>query len=290
MAKKRSFRISTLGSQITSVISVALVLLIIGVLASIGMATRNLTDSVKGHISLICRLDIQAGTDQINALKQTFSQAPYVSSYLYTSPDEVLAQEMEYNPEIMDLLDENPYSPEFELRLKPAYASSDSIGRITNSLEALPYVEEVISQAKAADTINSAITRIMWVLAAVAAALLLISVVLINNTVSLAVYSRRFVIHSMKLVGATPGFIRRPFITAGLISGIVAAMIASAAVTAIQAYVRTTDLAAYLAAPWHYVAAIAAVLLLLGTLICCFSALFATNRYLRASFDYIHKK
>lgn len=290
MTRKRSFRISTLGSQVTSVISVSLVLLIIGVLASIGMATRNLTDSVKGHIGLVCRLDIQADTGQINALKQTFSQAPYVSSYLYTSADEVLAQEMEYNPEIMELLDENPYSPEFELKLKPAYASSDSIERITNSLEALTYVEEVISQAKAADTINSTVTRIMWVLAAVAAALLLISVVLINNTVSLAVYSRRFVIHTMKLVGATPGFIRRPFVKAGLISGIVAALIASATVIALQVYVRTTDLEAYLAAPWTYVAAIAATLLLLGMLICCISALFATNRYLKASFDYIHKK
>ncbi len=290
MARKRSFRISTLGSQVTAVISVALVLLIVGVLASIGMATRNLTDSVKGHIGLVCRLDIQADTGEINALKRTFSQAPYVSSYLYTSADEVLAQEMEYNPEIMDLLDENPYSPEFELKLKPAYASSDSIERIANSLEALTYVDEVISQAKAADTINSAVTRIMWVLAAVAAALLLISVVLINNTVSLAVYSRRFVIHTMKLVGATPGFIRRPFVKAGLISGIVAALIASATIVALQAYVRTTDLEAYLAAPWLCVAAIAAALLLLGMLICCLSALFATNRYLKASFDYIHKK
>ncbi len=290
MARKRSFRISTLGSQVTAVISVALVLLIVGVLASIGMATRNLTDSVKGHIGLVCRLDIQADTGEINALKRTFSQAPYVSSYLYTSADEVLAQEMEYNPEIMDLLDENPYSPEFELKLKPAYASSDSIERIANSLEALTYVDEVISQAKAADTINSAVTRIMWVLAAVAAALLLISVVLINNTVSLAVYSRRFVIHTMKLVGATPGFIRRPFVKAGLISGIVAALIASATIVALQAYVRTTDLQAYLAAPWSCVATIAAALLLLGMLICCLSALFATNRYLKASFDYIHKK
>ena len=197
---------------------------------------------------------------------------------------------MEYNADIIGLLDENPYSGEFELRLKPAYVNPDSMNMIAMRLESIDCVDEVVSPAEAAAAVNAAYGKLMLVLSVVGAALLLISIVLINNTISLSIYSRRFLIHSMRLVGATGGFIRRPFVKAGVIMGVLAGALASCVVCGIQGYVRTVEIDFLLAMPWPAVAAVCAGLVVLGVIICGLSAVFATNRYLRLSYDKMFQK
>ena len=146
-------------------------------------------------------------------------------------------------------------------------------------------MDEVLTDTAVIDTINNNITRLTWIMLAVAAALLVISFVLINNTVSLAVYSRRFVIHTMRLVGATGAFIRRPFLAAGAMTGLVAAVAASAVLAAVQAYVMRMDPAVAATLDWRASALIYAALAVAGVLICLIASVVATNRYLRSDID-----
>lgn len=290
MTRKKSAHISTLGSQVTSVISVALVLVVVGVMALMASAARSASETLRSEMSVVCRLNQGASQAEVDRLKQEFGKAPYLSSWLYTSPDDVLAQEMEYNAEILELLDENPYSAEFDLKLKPAYVNPDSIRMVAMRLESFSCVDEVVSPVEAVATVNDAYRKLMLVLSIVGGALLLISIVLINNTISLSIYSRRFLIHSMRLVGATGAFIRRPFVKAGVVMGLLAGAVASAVICALQGYVRTVELDVFLAMPWAVVAIVCISLIILGVFICGFSAAFAANRYLRLSYDKMFQK
>ncbi|WP_370455709.1 cell division protein FtsX, partial [uncultured Muribaculum sp.] len=135
------------------------------------------------------------------------------------------------------------------------------------------------------DSINRNINSVSLILIIITCALLFISFALINNTVRLTVYSRRFIIHTMKLVGATGSFIRRPFINANVVSGIVSALIASAILAGTLYYLQGIDSGIASAITWPQAACVFAGILIIGIIICAVAALFATNKYLRLDYD-----
>ena len=290
MTKRHSARISTFGSQITSVISVALVLLILGILAMTLEASRSLSDDIRRNIGFVVKLSPSASADDVNRVKHLVSASPAIDSYVFASPDNILAEESRLMGEDLgEMLDENPFGAEFDVRLKPRYACGDSIPAISAVIAADDAVDEIVTETAVVDSINSVIRRLTAILLAIAAALLIISFVLINNTVSLAIYSRRFIIHTMKLVGATGAFIRRPFLIAGLATGATAAAIAIAVLAAIRAYSTSFDAALDSALPWPSMGWIFAGVLACGLLICLIASIIATNRYLRADYDEMFK-
>ncbi len=290
MTKRHSARISTFGSQITSVISVALVLLILGILAMTLEASRSLSDDIRRNIGFVVKLSPSASADDVNRVKHLVSASPAIDSYVFASPDNILAEESRLMGEDLgEMLDENPFGAEFDVRLKPRYACGDSIAAISAVIAADDAVDEIVTETAVVDSINSVIRRLTAILLAIAAALLIISFVLINNTVSLAIYSRRFIIHTMKLVGATGAFIRRPFLIAGLATGATAAAIAIAVLAAIRAYSTSFDAALDSALPWPSMGWIFAGVLARGLLICLIASIIATNRYLRADYDEMFK-
>lgn len=144
--------------------------------------------------------------------------------------------------------------------------------------------------AEMVDTMNTNIEKAAYVLGGIALVLLVISFVLINNTVHLTIYSRRFTIHTMQLVGATNGFIRRPIVGNNLLSGVLAGLLASAVIAAAMlgaprmGYGHLGTLV-----PWWQFGAIAAALVIVGALICSVAAIAATNRYLRKDYDELFK-
>jgi cell division transport system permease protein len=291
MAQKKSFKISTFGSQATSVVSVALTLLILGLLAMTVLAARSLTASVCENVAATVKVNPEVNDIALNKLKQKFAKAPYLSSYTYTSADQVLAQEVQYiGEEVTALLDENPYSAEFELHFKPKYANSDSINAITATLLKDEAIESVITDTTVVDNVNRSLNKLTIVLLSIAAALLLISFVLINNTVSLAIYSRRFIIHTMKLVGATPGFIRRPFVRAGMANGLIAGIIASALLAGVQAYAINLDADVARTLTWTDAAIVYAGIIAVGIIVCALASIWSTNRYLRRNYDSLYRK
>lgn len=291
MAKNRSSRISTLGSRLTSIISVALVLTVLGMLAMVLSASRAIGEEVKANMGFIVKLEPGAPDNVIKNVRARVTQAPCVERFVYASPDDILAQEEEaMGQSLTDLVAENPYGAEIDVKVRPQWASSDSINALAARVELLEGVEQVVTETAVVDSVNSVLRRLGIALTAVAAALLIISIVLINNTVSLSVYSRRFIIHTMKLVGATAGYIRAPFVRAGALTGLVAALISIALLAGLRSYIATLDAVAAALVPWPRMALILAAVLLLGLLICTAASAFATNRYLRSGYDEMFMK
>ena len=286
MAKKRSFHISVLGSRLTSVVGVTLVLVLLGVAAIMTCAARKATDNVRRNMGFTIKMETGAQGADINAMKKFLAEAPFAEAYVFASADDIMAQESELiGEDIMMLVDENPYGAEFDVRVRPDRACSDSIAIISASVAARSGVDEVLTDTGVIDSVNRNIARLTWIMLAVATALLVISFVLINNTVSLAVYSRRFVIHTMRLVGATGAFIRRPFLAAGALTGLISGCAAAAILAIAQAYAMRSDAALAGTLDWATSGAIYALLVLAGIAICLLASAFATNRYLRSDID-----
>ena len=287
MRKKHKSAISTFSAQITSTISVALVLLILGIVAFMGLVTRNVTNDIKENIGFVVMLNDDISTSQLNALKQKWSKEPYVASQLFVSAEEALQQETErMGEDILEMMaGVNPYQPEFEIKVKSQYASRDSVECIKASLLDVPGIKDVVVDPIRIDDINSNTNNVILVLSIIAAALILISFVLINNTVRLTVYSKRFIIHTMKLVGATNGFIRRPFIINNIVHGIIAAIIANIILAAAIFYLPALDPEAGNLISWVDAYWVFGALVVIGIIICSIATIFAANKYLRLSYD-----
>jgi len=290
MKDKRLAKISTFGSQITSVISVTLVLIILGILAMSLQASRSISDNVRSNMGFVVKLSTTATDADINRIKALVSATPGVASYVFSSPESILAEESRLMGEDFGkMLDENPFGAEFEIKMKPTYATGDSITAVSARIAADSAVAETISQSAVVDSVNSVLRRLSVILLSIAVALLIISFVLINNTVSLAVYSRRFIIYTMKLVGATGSFIRRPFVLAGTVTGAIAAAVAIAMLAGIRVYAATFDPVVEQALTWQSMTIIFVAVALTGLLICSAASAIATNRYLRSDYDEMFK-
>ncbi len=291
MTRKPNTRISTLGSRLTSIVSVTLVLIILGILGMTLRASSALSDDIRSNIGFVVKLSREASDIEAGTLRRQISEARFTESLVYSSAEAILAEESELMGTPLDsLLEENPFGAEIEVKVKPAYACTDSITAIAAAMETVPTVDEVVTQATVVDSVNSFLNRLSVVLLAIAAALLVISFVLINNTVSLAVYSRRFIIHTMKLVGATGAFIRRPFLLAGAGTGAIAGVAAAAILAGIRAYGATFDPIVDVLLPWWTMAWLLAAVIVAGVVICVLASVFATNRYLRADYDEMFMK
>ena len=281
MTKNKSSRLSAFGSRLTTVISVTLVLLILGIIAMAGLLARSGAEQIRSNMGFIVKVQRDAAPDEINRLKQQLPEYPFTASAVYASPEQILHDESQYlGEDAAEMLDINPYNPEFDVKVTPAYASADSIAAI----------DEIITAPSTITNVNFFVSRITWILLGIAGALLLISFVLINNTVYLAVYSRRFIIHTMKLVGATPGFIRRPFLLAGMASGVVAGTLAVAVLACLQFWLASLDPMFEQAINWPDLLMVSAGIMLTGILICTLASALATNRYLRQGYDEMFMK
>lgn len=286
MEKRPNKGISTFSAQITATISVALVLLLIGIIAMLGIAAHSITRNIKENIGFDIVLTDTATDAEVNQLKSKWTASPYTASVRYYSKEDALMNwEEETGENLMDVLGINPFSGELEVKVKADYASSDSINKIITPLKSLPYVHKVNVHTELVDSINRNINSVSLILIIITCALLFISFALINNTVRLTVYSRRFIIHTMKLVGATGSFIRRPFINANVVSGIVSALIASAILAGTLYYLQGIDSGIASAITWPQAACVFAGILIIGIIICAVAALFATNKYLRLDYD-----
>lgn len=291
MNKKRHSHISTFGSRATAVVSLALTLIMFGLTALTVVSAHTATEQVRTNLMVLVKVKSDAEVGQVNALKKRLAAASYISTHTYTSADAVLAQEAEYiGEDVAALLDENPYSAEFELHLKPKWANADSVNVIVKELGQMEAVEEVVADTQAVAGADAVFHKIAVVLLCVAGALLIISFVLINNTVSLSIYGRRFIIHTMKLVGATPGFIRRPFIKAGVINGLISGIIAAAVLVAVQIWCADLDGDIADTLLWQHTAWVYASMPLAGMLLCAIAARQAAGRYLRKNYDKLFKK
>ncbi|MDE5989012.1 MAG: permease-like cell division protein FtsX [Duncaniella sp.] len=292
MARRRPHIIPLFTTRATATVSVALVLFILGMASLIGIATRVVTDNIRENMGFVVMFNEDVTASDIASVKSMFEKDPGVSSTVFSSPDAVLErwQAMVGEEEdIIRLSGINPFVAELEVHVNPEYASSDSLDRMIAPLMLLPQVGEVKVHTELVDRVNATLRSVGLGLLVVAVALLIVSFVLIFNTVRLSVYARRFTIYTMKLVGATGGFIRRPFLFDNIVNGLVAGLLASGALILVVLYCSSLDLSVAEILTWQAVLPVIGGLLVTGVFICLVAALFATNRYLRLSYDEMFK-
>lgn len=289
MIKKiKDANISYWAAHLTTVVSVTLLLLLVGVIVLLGIAAGNTATEVKEQqqVSIIMRDSIS--NEAAAAVMNRLRGVPYVNTMRLITREQALSDWNEATGEdVAAIAGGNFFTPEIELTLKAPYAVPDSIKTVTARLSALPGVDEVVvPDPELMRSMDHVISRILLVLGIVAAAMIIISFVLINNTVLLTIYSRRFTIHTMQLVGATPGFIRRPFVKNNFLSGLIAALIACTLLGGLLEFVGRTqlpDLHKYIST--EYALCVDLALIATGIVVCVTSAYIATNRYLHKNYD-----
>lgn len=290
MEEKKS-KISYFSANITPIISVSLVLLLLGIVAMLGIAANSLTDYVKENIGFDVVMKNDASQQEIDALKQMWTKAPYVASVKYISKEDALQSwEKETGENLMEVIGVNPLSSEFEVRVKPQYVSVDSLNRIEYALSQNKSIDSVKMHKDVVEKINSNVNSVVLVLGAVLVLLVIISFVLINNTVRLAVYSRRFIIYTMKLVGATPGFIRRPFVLTNVVNGLIASLVAMAMLCGLMYYVVEVNYDYANLIEMKHIVMVCAGLMVVGVMMCALAALLAANRFISLNYDELYTK
>ena len=283
-------KISYFSANVTAVISVALVLLLLGIVAVIGVGANGLSEKIKENIGFDISMKEDATEHQIAALRRDIAAAPFTARMKYVSKEDALeVWREETGEDLMAVLGFNPLTAEIEVHVRSNYSDVASIDRIAAGLKKkYAAIESVTTHRENIEAINRTLTQTALVLGVAAAAMLIISLALINNTVRMTIYSKRFLIHTMKLVGATPGFIRRPIVVSCMINGIIAAFVAVGLLSALLYYLGLDSLAGEAvreAVPIEAVGATAAAMVVLGALLCCATAFFAANKYIRLDYD-----
>lgn len=283
-------KISLFGSQLSTIISVSLVLTIIGFILIATTLTHGADNTLRQRVGMVVRMNDSATAQDIARMSDFLESRPFVASLHFSSAQEVYNEEMEYNGELLNALGSNPYSSEFDIYLNNDYVNSDSINSIVSQLETIDCIDSAYTSTEVVDSINYLISKLTLYLSIFGVVMIVISVVLIFNTVNLVIYSRRFIIHTMKLVGARPSFIRRPFILSSMRLGALAGVVASAVICALHFYASTIDMEYLFFPGWLYTVILCGVLTVVGILFCSLAALFATGRFIRYSYDSLYLK
>lgn len=287
MKDNREAKISYLAAHLTVIVSVTLVLLAIGVIGMLTLAGARETRRLKEKIELSVVLADSVGDAGAARLYAKVAEQPYVVEPRLISREEALKiWESETGENLETTFGVNPLSPEITFRVAARYSSPSSVGRICDTLKTLPGVEGVAApDATIVESMNSNIEKLSLILGCLALVMVVISFVLINNTVHLSIHSRRFTIHTMQLVGATDGFIRRPFVLTNLWNGLLSGALASGLIAlAIAAAARLGIPELSRAADWTDFAITAGALVALGALLCTVAAAMATTRYLHRDY------
>ena len=212
---------------VTLCISTSMVLVLLGLVVLSVLTSRNLSVWVKENLTVTVMLSDDASVNDAKRLCKALYHRPYSRNIDYVSKEQALKeQSAAMGSDPSEFLGANPFVATLELQLKSDYANRDSLKWIVKELKKKPIVTDVAYQADLMDEVNRNLTHINFVLLFLAFLLTFVSFALINNTVRLSVYSRRFLIHAEKLVGASWGFIRKPFLKQALGVGIIAAILA----------------------------------------------------------------
>lgn len=284
MAKKRkSTRSRRYGLQgITLCISTAMVLILIGLVVLTVFTGRNLSQFVKENLTVTMILSPEVTDPEANDLCRKVSTLPYINGAHVVSKEQALKEgtkEMGADPS--EFAGENPYTASIELQLHADYANNDSIKWISNNLKKFRGVSDVDYRQNLIESVNRRLGKIMLVLLVLAGLLTIVSFSLINNTIRLSIYARRFAIHTMKLVGASWNFIRTPFlrnaVLQGLLSALIAIVVLGVGIYALYRY--EPDMTVVIDAQVLIITA--AVVLCFGVIITSICCWLSVNRFLR---------
>lgn len=267
---------------ITSSISTTLVLLLLGMVVFFVLSANNLSNYVRENIGFTVLVSEDMKEPEALKFQQQLNEKAYVKESAYISKEQALKEQTEaMGTDPAEFLGYNPFTASIEIKLNAEYANSDSVAWIEKEILANKRVMEVSYPQDLLDSVNRNLQRVSLFLMGLAALLTLISFALINNTIRLAVYSKRFLIHTMKLVGASWGFIRRPFLVRNMWVGVLAALMADALLMG-MAYmlVNYEPQLVEIITPATLLVVMGAVFVF-GVVITCMCAYISINKYLR---------
>ena len=266
----------------TTTISVALVLFLVGLESMLFLSAHELMRHVKESMVLSIVMTDNTNDEDIARMERLLDVVPYSLDYQYISREQALQDHIENlgeNPQ--DFLGFNPLTDAFEVHLNADYAQMDSVAKIEESLLTLPFVAKVVYQKDVMKVLDNNLSEVSFMLSGIALILLLIALVLISNTIQLQVYSKRFIINTMRLVGATPWVIKWPFVRRNLRMGIEAALVALMLLAMTYYYCQVHMGVMLFPLIWQNVGFVVVLMLAVGLLITFLASVAATNRYIR---------
>lgn len=292
MGKKHNKTARRTGLQsVTLCISTALVLILLGLVVFSTLTGRNLSSYVKENLVVTMMLEQDMTDTEAQAMCSSISKRPYIKSMHYISKTDALKEAtraMGADPsEFTDGI--NPFPPSVEITLKSQYANNDSLKWITKELKKFQKVSDINYQKDLVDAVNRNLAKIGFVLLVLAVLLTFVSFSLISNTVRLGIYARRFSIHTMKLVGASWGFIRWPFVRRAIGIGVIAALLAIVVLGLCIYGLYRYEPEILTIVTWREMAITAAAVLLFGVVITAICASISVNKFLKMKAGELYK-
>ena len=276
--RKHRFR----NSYFISAVSVSLVLCLIGLECVLLLSAGALLTRMRENMTITAVLSAEADSTQCARLERMLDASSGYSSYRYVSKEEALNEHIaSLGEDPTAFLGFNPLSASYEIHPSDAYSHPDSLAVLSSQLETLPYITEVLYPRDLADLMSSNIHDFSYVLLGVALVLLLVSMVLIVNTIRLQIYAKRFLINTMTLVGATSWVTRRPFVRRNMFIGLLAGIAALVIISGLVYYVQIKMGMLLFPMTWQNIAMVCGIVIGSGLIITLFASLIATGKYIR---------
>ncbi len=288
-SEERYYRKRLQNSYITTIVSISLVLFMLGLLGLIVLHAKKLSDYVKENIGFSIIMKDNVKEAGIIKLQKILDATEFVKSTKYITKEEAAKEfAAELGEDFTSFLGFNPLLPTIEVRFKAEYANNDSLAIIKTKILENDNVKEVFYQESLVDVVNKNVRKISFIILGFSLLLMVIAIALINNTIRLSVYSKRFIIRSMQLVGATRRFISRPFIVAGIFQGVIGSIVAILLLSGIiyitqrelPELVNLQDIDMFLS--------LFGMVILSGILISWLSNYFAVRKYIRLKTDSLY--
>ncbi len=269
------------SSYFITTVSISLVLLLLGIIGLLALNASRLSAYVKENLGLTIMLENDARDVEVKKIEKLLSTSPMIKSAEYFNKDqaaELLKERL--GEDFVEILGYNPLLSSIEVKLFAQYATPEGMAEVERMVADFPEVKEVHYQKDLVSLINDNVTRISLVLLVFSLIMLLVATTLINNTVRLMVYSKRFLIRTMQYVGATNSFIRRPFVAQSVVQGLIGALIANLALAGII-YVSAKELSGVIGFDSLYVVGLLfAGVFVVGIVLTLISTTISVNKYL----------
>ena len=277
------------SSYLSTVISISLVLFMLGLLGLLVVDAKKISDYVKEHVQLNIFLNDDIKNPQLNSFIKTINELPYVKSSKYISKEEALVSLIrDLGDGASGMIEANPLPATIDVNIYAEYAHPDSLRIIKERLSGYNLVLEVAYQQTEVDKMNENFRTVAMIILIFCGLLLFIAIVLINNTIRLSLYSKRFLIKSMQLVGATKGFIRWPFLKRGLVHGLFAGIISICLLSGIIYLIQQNFPEFGQLSDMMVIGILFATVVLFGCFLSGLSTFFAVNRYLHQHVDELY--
>lgn len=276
-------------SYLSSIISISMVLFLVGLFAVLAINAKSVSDYFKENVTISVILDSDVAETDAYKIERSIGLLPSVKSTEYISQEQGTAEMKELlGEDFLSVFETNPIPISIDVQLNAAYFEPDSIEHFRQELSAMPQIDEVIYQNTLIEAINDNIERIGFVLMIFIALLLFVSFVLINNTVRLNVYSKRFSIYTMRLVGATRSFIRAPFMLRAVFQGLISALIAVLVLIGVLFVVKEQFAQLFNVFEPELLLIVLSGTVVLGILICLVCTFFVVNRLVSLTNDELY--